>query len=99
MACGKESAVHQPVGTHSVDLTIGRIDAAVDRLLASASALSDDQVREPSLLPGWSRAHVLTHIARNGDGLRNLLTWAQSGVETPQYPSMQDRTAQIEAGA
>jgi maleylpyruvate isomerase len=99
MACGKESAVHQPVATHSVDLTIGRIDAAIDRLLTTASALSDDQVREPSLLPGWSRGHVLTHIARNADGLRNLLIWAQSGVETPQYPSIEDREAQIETGS
>jgi maleylpyruvate isomerase len=91
--------VSQPAGPHSVKLTIGRIDDATDRLLASASALSDEQVGEPSLLPGWSRGHVLTHIARNADGLANLLTWAQTGVETPQYASLGDREAQIEAGA
>ena len=89
----------QPVEPHSVKLTIGRIEDATDRLLASASALSDMQIGEPSPLPGWSRGHVLTHIARNADGLRNLLTWAQTGVETPQYASIEDRAAQIEAGA
>ena len=89
----------QPAGPHSVKLTIGRIEDATDRLLASASALSDEQIGEPSLLPGWSRGHVLTHIARNADGLGNLLTWAQTGVETPQYASIADRAAQIEAGA
>ena len=89
----------QPAGPHSVKLTIGRIEDATDRLLASASALSDEQIGEPSLLPGWSRGHVLTHIARNADGLGNLLTWAQTGVETPQYASLGDRAAQIEAGA
>lgn len=86
-------------GPHSVDLLIRRIDESVGRLLASASALSDEQLREPSLLPGWSRGHVLTHIARSGDGLRNLLSWARTGQETPQYPSAEARAAGIEAGA
>ena len=92
------SPVSQPAG-HAVEETIRRIDDAVGRLVASASALSDEQMREPSLLPGWSRGHVLSHIARNADGLRNLLTWAQTGVETPQYASLTDRAEQIETGA
>jgi maleylpyruvate isomerase len=74
-------------------------EAAIDRLLASVSTLSDDQMREPSLLPGWSRGHVLTHVARSADGLQNLLTWAETGVETPQYSSKEARAADIEAGA
>jgi len=74
-------------------------EAAIDRLVASASEMSDDQMREPSLLPGWSRGHVLTHVARNGDSLVNLLTWAETGIETPQYPSAEARATGIEAGA
>ena len=89
----------QSAGEHSVDLMIGRIDEAVARLLASAEALSDEQMREPSLLPGWSRGHVLTHVARNADGLSNLLAWARTGTETPQYASQDERDAQIAAGA
>jgi maleylpyruvate isomerase len=42
---------------------------------------------------------VLAHVARNADGLVNLLTWARTGVETPQYASQQARDADIEAGA
>jgi len=95
----KMACVNQPPGPHSVDLTIARISEATDRLIGSASALTDDQCREPSLLPDWSRAHVLTHLARNADGLSNLLTWAATGVETPQYPSMEDRDARIEEGS
>ena len=56
------------------------IAAATARLLDSAHTLSDAEVRAPSGLPGWSRGHVLTHIARNADSLINLLTWAASGV-------------------
>jgi maleylpyruvate isomerase len=91
--------VSQSSGAHSVRETIARIEEATDRLVSSASALSDEQVREPSLLPGWTRGHVLTHIARNADGLANLLTWAQTGSETRQYASFEERNAQIEAGA
>jgi len=76
-----------------------RIGASTGRLLATASALTDEQARAASLLPGWSRGHVLTHIARNADGLRNLLIWAHTGVVTPQYRDAQARNDEIEAGS
>ena len=91
--------VSERPGPHAVDLTISRIEEAGERVAATAAALSDEQMREPSLLPGWSRGHVLTHIARNADGLGNLLTWASTGIETPQYASQQARDEEIEAGA
>jgi maleylpyruvate isomerase len=79
--------------------SLGQIVAATERLLTTASALSDARAREPSLLPGWTRGHVLTHIARNADGLGNLLRWARTGTETPMYASDAARGADIEAGA
>ncbi|MDA0638335.1 maleylpyruvate isomerase family mycothiol-dependent enzyme [Nonomuraea sp. MCN248] len=69
------------------------------RLLATAASLTDADVRAPSLLPGWTRGHVLAHLARNADSHVNLLTWARTGMRTPQYPSQEDREAGIEAGA
>jgi maleylpyruvate isomerase len=81
--------------SHSLD----RLAAASERLVASAATLSDAQARAPSLLPGWTRGHVLTHVARNADGLRNLLIWARTGTETPMYASAESRSADIEAGA
>jgi maleylpyruvate isomerase len=81
--------------SHSLD----RMAAATGRLLATATALSDAQAREPSLLPGWTRGHVLSHIARNADGMVNLLNWARTGIETPMYVSAENRSADIEAGA
>jgi maleylpyruvate isomerase len=56
-------------------------------------------VPAPSLLPGWTIGHVLTHVARNADAYTNLLTWARTGVETPAYASPEAREAAIEAGA
>ena len=75
------------------------IEAATSRLLATAKTLLDAEVLAPSRLPGWSRGHVLTHIARNADSLVNLLTSATTGIEHPQYPSREARDAGIEAGA
>lgn len=77
----------------------GILASATDRLLASAGRLTDTQVREPSLLPSWTRGHVLAHLARNADALRNLVTWARSGVVTPDYPSREQRDAEIERDA
>ena len=63
------------------------------------SRLGDDAFRAPSMLPGWSRAHVLSHLARNADGMVNLLEWARTGVVTPAYASAEARNADIEKGA
>ncbi len=79
-----------------------RIDALVastDSLFHSLTGLTDDAVRDKSLLPGWSRGHVLTHLARNADAMMNLVTWAKTGQETPMYASRKARNAAIEEGA
>ena len=68
-------------------------------LLVTAEGLDDQAVREPSLLPDWTRAHVLTHAARNADALRNLLTWAATGNRTDMYPSLEARDQAIKNGA
>jgi maleylpyruvate isomerase len=57
--------------------------------------LTDEDFVAPSRLPGWSRAQLLAHVARNADALVNLLTWARTGVETPMYPGPGAREEQI----
>ncbi|MGW0903147.1 maleylpyruvate isomerase family mycothiol-dependent enzyme [Streptomyces sp. NPDC002853] len=71
----------------------------VDRLLATAATLSDQDVKAPSLLPTWSRGHVLTHIARSADARTRLLTSARTGTDLPQYASENQREREIEEGA
>ena len=70
-----------------ISQSMASIAAATGRLLTVAGTLTDAEVAEPSLLPGWTRGHVLTHLARNADGLANLLRWAGTGIETPVYAS------------
>ncbi len=72
---------------------------ATERLDLTVSGLDDETIHQPSRLPDWSRAHVVTHLARNADALVNLLTWARTGVEHPMYASAADRDADIDEGA
>jgi maleylpyruvate isomerase len=75
------------------------VERATDRLLATARLLDGAAVTAPSLLPGWTRGHLLTHLARNADALRNLLIWARTGEVTPAYASPAARDAAIEEGS
>ncbi|MEU2618169.1 maleylpyruvate isomerase family mycothiol-dependent enzyme [Streptomyces sp. NPDC007157] len=75
------------------------IAAAADRLLAGLARLDDDDIAAPSSLPGWTRGHVLSHLARQAPALERLMEWARTGVETPQYESREARDAEIAAGA
>ena len=75
------------------------LETSADSLYQGVEQMTDEQVREPSGLPGWTRGHVLAHVARNADALVNLLTWARTGEETPMYPSRQVRDDQIAAGS
>ncbi len=74
--------------------------AAHRRMLATASRMTDDDCHLPSLLPGWSRGHVLTHWARNADGQSRMLLAAIQGEVAAQYPGGDvQRESDIEAGA
>ena len=60
--------------------------AAHARLVARVEHITDEQVRSPSRLPGWTVAHVLTHLARNADGHVRRLEGALRGEDVPRYP-------------
>lgn len=55
------------------------------RLLQSLDSLTDDQCREPSALPGWTRGHVLSHLARNAESHVHVLQCAARGEVGEQY--------------
>jgi maleylpyruvate isomerase len=76
-----------------------QIDFAVQRLLGTARVIDDGDLRAPSLLPGWTRAHVLAHVARGADALRNLMIGVRTGQPRPAYASPAERTGDIEHGA
>jgi maleylpyruvate isomerase len=83
---------------HDVGPTRAWGRTGTDRLLDLADRLDDMDLRGPSLLPGWTRAHVLAHVARNADALGRLVGWARTGVVDPMYADDQQRADEIEAG-
>ena len=84
------------VVTHLADLrasTAGMVSGF------DAEQWTDDDMRAPSLLPDWTRGHVLTHISRNADGITRCLAGALRGEMVPRYDSWDARCAAIEQGA
>src|SRR6266704_178908 len=76
-----------------------QIDQATQRLLGTARIITDPDLRVPSMLPGWTRGHVLAHLARNADGMRNVLAGVRTGQDRPAYASAEAREAGIEQDA
>lgn len=68
-------------------------------LMRTAAGLDDETIRAASLCEGWTRAHVLSHIARNADALGNLASWAVTGTPRAMYDSPTSRDADIVAGS
>ena len=70
------------------------------RLFALVRAVDDAGMHQPSLLPGWSVGHLLTHLARNADSHTHRTAAAVDGVVIDQYPGgAAERESDIEAGA
>lgn len=72
---------------------------ATQRLLGYTIGISDPAWHEASPLPGWSRAHVATHLARNADRLREVVEAAVAGRPQPPAPTREVRLAALEEGA
>jgi maleylpyruvate isomerase len=73
-------------------------DDGTKLLLDAVAGLEHAQYGRPSLLPGWTRGHVLAHVAANAGALGNLVHWAATGERTPMYASPEERAAGIERG-
>jgi len=73
--------------------------AAHARLFVTLASVTDDEARQPSLLPGWTVGHVLTHIARNADSILRRIDGALRDEVVDQYVGgAEGRAADIEAG-
>lgn len=76
------------------------IDVSVSRLNGLVVDLDEQVVRAPSGLPGWSRGHVLTHIANFSEAMTRQVEEALAGRLVEMYDGGRPaRDAAIEAGA
>jgi maleylpyruvate isomerase len=69
---------------------------ATKGLVRTVDGLEDDELRAPSGLPGWSRAHVVAHLALNSEALAGVLHGRIAGEPTPMYRSDEARDSDIE---
>ena len=72
---------------------------ATQRLLGYTIAFTESEWHQPCLLPGWSRAHVATHLARNADYFRSVLNALLAGGTQPELPDAAERRSGLELGA
>jgi maleylpyruvate isomerase len=71
------------------------LEGGTRRLVRTVDAMADGQWTEPSLLPGWSRAHVVAHLTLNAEGLTAALDGVREGRAVPMYASQEARDGDI----
>lgn len=85
------------------DVTVAResIEWTHERLRQTIEGLTDEQVAGPSRLPGWTRGHVLAHLANLGAAAARQLENAFAALPPVDFydGGRPGRDAAIEAGA
>ena len=71
------------------------LDASAVALNRTVDALTADDLAAPSLLPGWTRAHVVAHLALNGRALARVLDAVGRGEPAAMYESDEQRDSEI----
>jgi maleylpyruvate isomerase len=69
---------------------------ATNRLVRTVDGFQGDDWSAASGLPGWTRAHVVAHLALNAEGLAGALTGIVQDEPAPMYVSQEDRDRDIE---
>ncbi|TDO68735.1 maleylpyruvate isomerase [Kribbella sp. VKM Ac-2571] len=81
-------------------MALNEVRAIADQLLAVTADLDDATARGGSALPGWSRGHVITHIANFSEAMTRQVDEALQGRLVEVYDGGRPaRDAAIEAGA
>ncbi|MGL5808721.1 MAG: maleylpyruvate isomerase family mycothiol-dependent enzyme [Nocardioides sp.] len=80
--------------------TLAAVDASTQRYLRTVAGLADTDLARPSVLPGWSIGHVISHIASNATGITRAVRAAMAGDPVPWvYQSNESRDAEIDERA
>lgn len=77
------------------------LNASSQALTRTVDALTSEELATPSLLPDWSRAHVVAHVALNGESLAAVISGLVHDAPVAMYESDEQRDGDIEelAGA
>ncbi len=69
--------------------------AATQRLLGDTIMITETDWSAPTPLPGWTRAHVAAHLARNADALRGCVASIAAGTAPVIEPDDLPRDLEI----
>ncbi len=79
---------------------LAELHKAADAVASTAAKFTDEDVKAPSGLPGWTRGHVLAHLAGISNAMARQLEFAARGATVELYDGGQDgRTKAIEMSA
>jgi len=79
-----------------VDQThLEELSGATHRLVRTVDGMAEAEYADPSLLPDWTRGHVVAHLALNAEGLAAALAGLVEGRSVPMYASQEARDADI----
>ncbi|MFE4837698.1 maleylpyruvate isomerase family mycothiol-dependent enzyme [Arthrobacter sp. NPDC056691] len=82
------------------DALLAELHKAADAVSSLAAKLTEADVPAPSALPGWTRGHVLAHIAGISNAMARQLEYAARGETVELYDGGYDgRTKAIEMSA
>lgn len=71
------------------------IQQATHRLVRTVDKMTDEEYAAPSLLPGWSRGHVVAHLILNAEALAGAMQGVAQGRPVPMYSSPEARDADV----
>ncbi|MEZ2371825.1 maleylpyruvate isomerase family mycothiol-dependent enzyme [Arthrobacter sp. RCC_34] len=82
------------------DTLLHDLRSAADLVNKLAASLDDEAVKAPSVLPGWTRGHVLAHVMGISEAMARQIEHAKRGERIDLYDGgYEGRTARIELAA
>jgi maleylpyruvate isomerase len=83
----------------TVDETLTLVATGTKICRSAVEGLDETAYDGATALPGWTRRHLVAHLAANAEALGRLLHWASTGEKTPMYSSPEQRARDIDRGA
>ncbi|UYQ77467.1 maleylpyruvate isomerase family mycothiol-dependent enzyme [Glutamicibacter sp. JL.03c] len=84
------------INTARLHSDLSRLARETAMMSATIRTQSSEELAADSLCGGWSRAHVIAHLASNGRTLVKLVDWAITGEPQKLYASQDARNAEID---
>jgi uncharacterized protein (TIGR03083 family) len=85
--------------SRSLEQSLRWIEEGTELCRKAIAGLDEASYGAPCQLDGWSRKHLVAHLAANAEAIGRLVSWARTGAEQRMYSSPEQRNADIEAGA